>query len=214
VLPHTPLVGRDGRLDSLRTQPPPDALSGFTNGFPFLLLPEASLDDLNARLDSPLSVNRFRPNIVVAGSVPHEEDRCRRVRVGDVGFRVVKPCARCAITTVGQKSGEKGKEPLRTLASYRKVGGKVFFGQERHPRRDRPPAHRRRRRDRLLGLRPDLRVTLERLDGALHAVFGSYLLPQRTGALPHPGVAGGPPDGVGEPLRGELRARGRAWPRA
>jgi uncharacterized protein len=51
------------------------------------------------------------------------------VRVGGVGFRVVKPCERCAITTMDHKSGEKGKEPLRTLASYRKVGGKVFFGQ-------------------------------------------------------------------------------------
>jgi uncharacterized protein YcbX len=106
---------------------------GFADGFPFLLLSEASLDDLNARLDSPLPVNRYRPNIVVAGCVPYEEDRWRRVRIGDVGFRVVKPCSRCAITIVNQETGEKGKEPLRTLAAYRKVGGKVFFGQNAIP---------------------------------------------------------------------------------
>ncbi len=106
---------------------------GFADGFPFLLHSEASLDDLNARLDSPLPVNRFRPNIVVAGCVPYEEDRWRRVRLGDVGFRVVKPCSRCAITIVNQETGEKGKEPLRTLASYRKVGSNVFFGQNAIP---------------------------------------------------------------------------------
>lgn len=106
---------------------------GFADGFPFLVLSQASLDDLNARLETPLPVNRFRPNIVVAGCVPYEEDRWRRVRVGDVGFRVVKPCSRCAITTVDQGSGEKGKEPLRTLATYRKAGDKVFFGQNAIP---------------------------------------------------------------------------------
>ena len=106
---------------------------GFADGFPFLLLSEASLDDLNARLDSPLPVNRFRPNIVVAGCVPYEEDRWRRVRVGGVGFRVVKPCSRCAVSIVDQETGGKGEEPPRTLASYRKVGGKVLFGQNAIP---------------------------------------------------------------------------------
>jgi len=106
---------------------------GFADGFPLLLFSEASLDDLNARLENPLPVNRFRPNILVAGCAPYEEDRWRTVRVGGVGLRVVKPCARCAITTVDQSSGEKGKEPLRTLASYRKVGGEVYFGQNAIP---------------------------------------------------------------------------------
>jgi len=69
----------------------------------------------------------------VPGCVPYEEGRCRRVRVGGVGFRVVKPCSRCAITIVDQETGEKGKGSLRTLASYRKVGGKVFFGQNAIP---------------------------------------------------------------------------------
>jgi uncharacterized protein YcbX len=69
----------------------------------------------------------------VPGCVPYEEGRCRRVRVGGVGFRVVKPCSRCAITIVDQETGEKGKGSLRTLASYRKVGGKVLFGPNAIP---------------------------------------------------------------------------------
>ena len=70
---------------------------------------------------------------MVAGCEPYEEDRWRRVRVGGVGFRAVKPRSRCAITIVDQEIGEKGEEPLRTLASYREVGGKVFFGQNAIP---------------------------------------------------------------------------------
>lgn len=106
---------------------------GFADGFPFLVLSEASLDDLNARLPEPVPVDRFRPSIVVGGCEPYAEDRWRRVIVGGVGFRVVKPCSRCAITTVDQESGEGGKEPLRTLATYRKAGGEVFFGQNAIP---------------------------------------------------------------------------------
>lgn len=106
---------------------------GFADGFPFLLLSEASLDDLNGRLEEPLPMNRFRPSIVVAGCGPYAEDGWRGVRVGDVSLRVVKPCARCAITTVDQASGARGKEPLRTLSTYRKVGGDVHFGQNAIP---------------------------------------------------------------------------------
>lgn len=96
---------------------------GFADGFPILLLSEASLEDLNGRLERPVPVDRFRPNIVVEGCAPYEEDGWRAVRVGGVSLRVVKPCARCVITTVDQESGVRGKEPLRTLAAYRKVGG-------------------------------------------------------------------------------------------
>lgn len=105
----------------------------FADGFPFLVLSEASLDDLNGRLPEPVPVDRFRPNIVVAGCAPYAEDRWRRVLVGGIGFRVAKACSRCAITTVDQGSGEKGKEPLRTLATYRKAGGEVYFGQNAIP---------------------------------------------------------------------------------
>lgn len=101
----------------------------FVDAFPCLLISQASLDLLNQRLANPVPMNRFRPNLVVAGTSPHEEDRWRRIRVGDVAFDVVKPCARCVVTTVDQATGTAGDEPLRTLSTYRKVGSKVMFGQ-------------------------------------------------------------------------------------
>jgi len=102
---------------------------GLSDGFPFLMISEASLADLNGRLDKPLPMDRFRPNLVVRGCGPFAEDGWRRIRIGAMTFRVVKPCARCKITTVDQASAAEGKEPLRTLARYRKVGSKVLFGQ-------------------------------------------------------------------------------------
>jgi len=102
---------------------------GLADGFPFLLISEASLDDLNARLERPLPMNRFRPNLVVGGCEPFAEDGWRALRIGPITFRVVKPCARCAITTVDQGTAATGKEPLRTLARFRRSGTKVLFGQ-------------------------------------------------------------------------------------
>ena len=102
---------------------------GLADGFPFLLISEASLADLNARLEQPLPMNRFRPNLVVGGCEPFAEDGWSLVRIGRLTFRVVKPCARCTITTVDQESATKGKEPLRTLARFRRAGNKVLFGQ-------------------------------------------------------------------------------------
>ena len=104
-------------------------LVGFADGFPFLLVSEASLDDLNGRLQNPVGTDRFRPNLVVAGCGPFAEDGWRQIRVGSVPFRVAKPCARCSITMVDQTTGIRDKEPLRTLARYRKSGGGVLFGQ-------------------------------------------------------------------------------------
>ena len=101
----------------------------FADAFPVLLISEASLADLNSRLDTPLPMNRFRPNIVVAGCSPYEEDTWKRIQIGSTTFLVAKPCDRCAITTVDQSTGIKGKEPLRTLAQYRNRDGQVLFGQ-------------------------------------------------------------------------------------
>jgi uncharacterized protein YcbX len=102
---------------------------GFADGFAFLLISEASLEDLNDRLEDPLPMNRFRPNFVIRGCDPYAEDGWSRLRVGDVPFRVAEACPRCAITTVDQGTGIRAKEPLRTLATYRKFGGEVFFGR-------------------------------------------------------------------------------------
>jgi len=103
---------------------------GFADAFPLLLISSASLRDLNARLDLPIPMNRFRPNIVVSGCEPYEEDRWKRIVVGELFFEVSKPCARCTVPTVDQATGTKGKEPLTTLATYRKGNNNdVFFGQ-------------------------------------------------------------------------------------
>jgi uncharacterized protein YcbX len=106
----------------------PDRVS-FADGFPFLLVSDASLADLNRRLETPLPMNRFRPNLTVAGCAPFAEDGWRELSIGALDFRVVKPCARCVVTTTDQDTLARGKEPLRTLATYRAVDGKVMFGQ-------------------------------------------------------------------------------------
>ncbi|WP_119070826.1 MOSC domain-containing protein [Rubrobacter indicoceani] len=115
--PVDPDYGRAGDLTTL------------ADGFPFLLISESSLEDLNSRLEDPVPMNRFRPNIVVSGTEPYEEDGWTHLRIGEMEFRVVKPCSRCVITTVDQATGKKGKEPLTTLATYRRTPRGVLFGQ-------------------------------------------------------------------------------------
>jgi uncharacterized protein YcbX len=107
------------------------AEASFSDGFPFLLISEASLVDLNSRLATPLLMNRFRPNLVVAGCEPFAEDTWKRICVGTLELALVKPCARCVITTTDQATAERGKEPLATMASFRRTQGnaKVMFGQ-------------------------------------------------------------------------------------
>jgi uncharacterized protein len=101
----------------------------FADGFPFLLISEESLADLNQRLPAHLPMNRFRSNLVVAGGEPYAEDGWHQIAIGEIPMRVVKPCARCVVTTTDQTTGERGKEPLRTLATYRRQGDEVMFGQ-------------------------------------------------------------------------------------
>lgn len=99
------------------------------DGFPFLLIGQASLDDLNQRLTDPVPMDRFRPNLVVTGSAAFAEDGWRDLRIGNQLFRCVKPCARCMMTTIDQQTIQKSAEPLRTLSGYRRNGNKVLFGQ-------------------------------------------------------------------------------------
>ncbi len=92
----------------------------FADGYPLMLLGEASLAELNSRLERPLPMNRFRPNLVVSGSKAFAEDDWKTIRIGEAVFRSTKPCERCTITTVDQSRGEfDGKEPLRTLTTFR-----------------------------------------------------------------------------------------------
>lgn len=102
----------------------------FADGFPLLITNLASLDELNSRLDAPVEMRRFRPNIVVEGAEAWAEDRWRLVEVGDNQFSLVKPCSRCVMTTVDPDSGIKDAsvQPLRTLSTYRRTDDGVIFG--------------------------------------------------------------------------------------
>jgi uncharacterized protein len=119
--PVDPDYGRDGDVVS------------FADGYPLLLTSTSSLDQLGDWLveegDEPVPMNRFRPSVVVNGFDPWAEDRWRRVRIGDVSFRVVKPCGRCVVTTTDQFSGERFGQPLRMLAKRRRFGKELVFGQ-------------------------------------------------------------------------------------
>jgi hypothetical protein len=119
--PVDPEFGQDGDVVS------------FADGYPLLLTSTASLDELGDWLtadgDQPVPMNRFRPNAVVAGFEPWDEDRWRRVRIGDVSFRVAKPCGRCVVITTDQVTGERGRQPLRMLARKRRFGQSLVFGQ-------------------------------------------------------------------------------------
>lgn len=104
----------------------------FADGFPHLLISEESLEDLNSRLEKPVSMSRFRPNLVVKGAGDgFAEDTWKKMLIGKVSFLIMKPCARCIMTTVDPATSVKdiNGEPLKTLSKYRKKDGKVFFGQ-------------------------------------------------------------------------------------
>ena len=101
----------------------------FADGCQVLIVGEASLADLNARLEKSVTMDRFRPNLVFSGGESFEEDTWKRIRIGNSEFTAAMPCARCVLTTVDPVSGETGKEPLKTLASYRKQEDGVMFGQ-------------------------------------------------------------------------------------
>ncbi len=131
------LVRQVSRLPRLRT---PSSVGheievSYADGFPLLVTTTASLIDLNRRIaergGESVPMDRFRPNIVLSGCNPYDEDRWSDLKIGDVVLKAANKCVRCAITTTHQITGERGHEPLRTLASYRKVagGGGVEFGR-------------------------------------------------------------------------------------
>ena len=108
----------------------------FADGYPLLLISQASLDELNSRLAESISMSHFRPNLVVNNCEPFSEDTWRHIRIGEVEFELTKPCSRCIFTTINPATGEKHPqmEPLATLKSYRQVsGGDVMFGQNLVP---------------------------------------------------------------------------------
>ncbi|MBC8998245.1 MULTISPECIES: MOSC domain-containing protein [unclassified Pseudomonas] len=103
----------------------------FADGFPLLLIGEASLQHLAQQVGRPLEMLRFRPNLVIEGSDAYAEDSWKRIRIGDVEFRVVKSCSRCILTTIDPQTGERSadREPLATLQKTRAQADGAMFGQ-------------------------------------------------------------------------------------
>ena len=133
-------LGQDCRLvymdDALRRPVDPnyaleDDITSFADGFPLLLLSEGSLEDLNQRLARPVTMDHFRPNLIVSGCTAFAEDSWRRIRIGTAELTLVKRCARCVFTTVDPRTGERAAdgEPLRTLSDYRQAEHGIIFGQ-------------------------------------------------------------------------------------
>jgi uncharacterized protein YcbX len=126
--------------DCLRAVDPdhsrPGAIVSFADGYPLLAISQAALDLLNEKLAKPVPMLRFRPSVVIAGTVPHAEDGWKRVRIGGIEFDVAKPCIRCVFTTVDFERGafDESGEPLRTLLTYRRTPKGVSFGQNLIPR--------------------------------------------------------------------------------
>jgi len=115
----------------------PDDRVSFADGYPLLLTSVSSLEELGRWLTDdghpPVPMNRFRPNVVLAGAPPWAEDRWRRIRIGSATFRVVKPCGRCQVTTIDQATAQRGRQPLAMLGRRRRFGQQLVFGQNMIP---------------------------------------------------------------------------------
>ena len=107
----------------------PGDRTAFSDGFPLLLISQASLDNLNQRLDNEVTIQRFRPNLVVSGCEAHAEDSWKQLRIGGMNFRVVKPCSRCVIPSINIDTAQREEQPLKALTEYRRRDGKIYFGQ-------------------------------------------------------------------------------------
>ena len=120
--------------DSIRLTDPKYSITkeehtSFSDGYPILVIGQESLNELNAKLEEPVSMKRFRPNLVFTGGEAHVEDTWKYFTIGEAKMVGVKPCARCVLTTINPETAEKGKEPLRTLTQYRNMNNKILFGQ-------------------------------------------------------------------------------------
>lgn len=115
------------RIQNMKTTSESTEVS-FADGYPYLILGTASLDQLNTKLEKPVKIDRFRANIIVNTSIPHIEDELGKYKLSGLDFLLDKLCARCQVVTIDQQNAEKSKEPLKTLAEYRKKLNKVYFG--------------------------------------------------------------------------------------
>lgn len=103
--------------------------TSLSDGYPFLLANTTSLIDVSQKSGIKPEMERFRPNLVVKTQEPFEEDQWKRITIGNISFRLVKPCARCVMVTIDQNTGKAGKEPVKSMSTYRKVDNKILFGQ-------------------------------------------------------------------------------------
>lgn len=115
-------------VDSSKKYVTDEHIVSFADGYPFLIIGQSSLNELNKKLNVPVPMNRFRPNFVFTGGDAFEEDSWKDFFIGNLKFRAVKPCDRCVITTTNQDTAERNEEPLKTLSTFRKFGNKVLFG--------------------------------------------------------------------------------------
>ena len=104
-------------------------INSFSDSYPFLMIGEKSLEELNRRMEEPLPMNRFRPNIVFSGGEPHIEDTFGHFTINEINFYGIKLSSRCNLTTINQDNAVSGKEPLKTLSKYRRMNNKIYFGQ-------------------------------------------------------------------------------------
>lgn len=107
----------------------PSDQASFSDGFPFLIVSDASLTALNQAMNLEISMARFRPNLVISGCEPYAEDTWREIRIGEIDFRLPKPCGRCSVPGVNPETAAIEKEPLATLARLRRWQNKTYFGQ-------------------------------------------------------------------------------------
>jgi uncharacterized protein len=107
----------------------PGQIVGFADGFPLLIVSLASIDLLNEKLEQKVSIDRFRPNIVIDGCNAHAEDDWHQIAIADITIQLAKPCSRCVIPSIDQHSSEKHPTILKALASYRRSENKIYFGQ-------------------------------------------------------------------------------------
>lgn len=100
----------------------------FADGFPLLVIGQASLDHLNSQLATPIGMQRFRPNIVISGGTAHIEDGWKEIKIGEVSLSLVKPCSRCVIPSINPQTAKKRDDVIPTLSRYRRQGREINFG--------------------------------------------------------------------------------------
>ncbi len=116
-------------VDTTSGYAPTGKFTSFADAYPFLMLGQESVNDLNTRLEAPVSITRFRPNLVFSGGQPYIEDHIEEFEINGVKFLGLENCARCSIITINQENAEIDKAPLKALSTYRKNGNNVFFGR-------------------------------------------------------------------------------------